>query len=91
MSDIAKARELIREATGILNEAVNLMHREKIKPVKAPPKSKPMDKEIVCEIIRLVYAVPEMSNQEIANRVGVNSGRVTETIKKHMDLMSSLR
>jgi len=92
MSEIVKAREilaLVRNALATRSDplaqdvstAIELMHRDKHKPVRATASSNPMTSSIEGSIIHLIDNAPDMSTQEIAAIVGVNSGRVSEVLK----------
>lgn len=86
-SNIPAARKLLQEAIkttsenvtrAMLTRALTLMTRKKYE--RTPVKSEPMSAEKEAEIRALKAANPDFSNQEIANRVGVNPGRVSETL-----------
>ena len=90
MSDIVKARSILKLAAkeslnadikSMINHAVSLMHREKVKPNKAPKTSQKITPYIKQKIMHYVENFPEMSNQQIANELNINPGRVTEAMQ----------
>ena len=57
----------------------------KVKEFKAPVTSRRMTPEIKETILKMYRNNPKMSCQKIANTMGINSGRVSETIKEYME------
>lgn len=66
------------EVVAVLKEAVHNMRRNRHKVGKARRVSRPMDREKVMAIKLLIAANPAAANKTIADRVGVQAGRVTE-------------
>ena len=88
MSDIPTARHLlekIKHKDPNISKALNLMYRVKVKEFKAPVTSRKMTPEIKETILKMYRNNPKMSCQKIANTMGINSGRVSETIKEYME------
>ena len=88
MADIPKAREILNdtlqfnmsdEVRAGINEALQNMYRV-FENGKAPVKSRKMTKELAAKAIELHQMFPHMSQQEIANALKVNAGRVSEAL-----------
>ena len=63
-----------------LDGIIALMHRKRAKTGKAPSKSVPMTHAIGAQVRSLSASNPALSNQDIANRFGINPGRVSEAL-----------
>jgi len=88
MADIPKAREILNdtlqfnmsdEVRAGINETLQHMYRV-FENGKAPNKSRKMTKELAAKAIELHDMFPHMSQQEIANALRVNAGRVSEAL-----------
>lgn len=88
MADIPKAREILFEALEYkmdseartrINFALEHMYRV-YENGKAPTKSRKMTKELATKAIELRDEFPHMSQQEIANALRLNIGRVSEAL-----------
>ena len=88
MADIPKAREILNdtlqfnmsdEVRAGINVALAHMYRV-FENGKAPVKSRKMTKELAAKAIELHEMFPHMSQQEIANALRVNAGRVSEAL-----------
>ena len=88
MADIPKAREILTdtlqfnmsdEVRAGINEALQHMYRV-FENGKAPVKSRKMTKELAAKAIELHEMFPHMSQQEIANALRVNAGRISEAL-----------
>jgi len=86
-SNIPRAREIIRDVLDDINDAyvkrrlmnaLSMMTRRQH--VKGRVKSKPITEDLRKEIIALNRAAPDLHYSEIAHRVGVNPGRVSEVL-----------
>lgn len=90
MSDIPKAREIIKDVMGEvghgqrvkLAEALALMSRKKYKP-RSSIKSQSMSKSLAAQIFAHHVNNPDASAAEIAVRFNVNPGRVSEVIAQY--------
>jgi hypothetical protein len=91
-SNIPRAREILRRAIDITTErdvkvamvsALMLMTRKVSR--KAPVKSAPLSPEKRQEIVALRRADPTLHLSEIAHRVGVNPGRVSEVLSQPLN------
>ena len=89
MSNIPEARarlEALRNRAGsvsVRNELtaiIDMLKRQAIKPRRSPIQSVPMTAFIGASIRSIAAAHPNYSNQTIADRFGVNSGRVSEAL-----------
>ena len=91
---IPKARKILEDALdyqmdnrvriGIL-EALRLMHRERYKRVRSPVSSKKINPELRDEIKYYVRNRPRDSTTQVAQRFGVNPGRVSEILAGDYD------
>ena len=88
MANIPKAREILLEALQYnmdsqvrtrIESALQHMYRV-FENGKAPVKSRKMTKELAAKAIELHQMFPHMSQQEIANALRVNAGRVSEAL-----------
>ena len=88
MANIPKAREILNDTLQLnmslevragINEALSHMVRV-FENGKAPNKSRKMTKELAAKAIELHQMFPHMSQQEIANALRVNAGRVSEAL-----------
>lgn len=86
-SNIPKAREILHDVIRMTTDsktrmslftALKFMARRSA--IKAPVKSKPMSISVITEIKALREADPTLHYSEIAHRVGVNPGRVSEVL-----------
>ena len=91
-SNIPRAREILRRAIAKTTErdvkvamvsALMLMSRKVGK--SAPVKSAPLTPEKRLEIVALRRADPTLHLSEIAHRVGVNPGRVSEVLSQPLN------
>jgi hypothetical protein len=91
-SNIPRAREILRRAIATTTErdvkaamvsALMLMTRKAGK--RAPVKSAPLTPEKRLEIVALRRADPTLHLSEIAHRVGVNPGRVSEVLDQPLN------
>ena len=88
MADIPKARDILTDTLkhnmsdevrrGIVHAMLH-MYR-KFENGKAPNKSRKMTKELAAKAIEMHEMFPAMSQQEIANALQVNIGRVSEAL-----------
>ena len=88
MANIPKAREILFEALKYKMEVearelifIALEHMYRVyENGKAPTKSRKMTKELATKAIELRNEFPDMSQQEIANALRLNIGRVSEAL-----------
>jgi hypothetical protein len=88
MSDIPKAffmvavaKDLLKSATEVLEQAQSLLPREKGLP-RTPTKSRRVSKAVAGMIISYKSENPDASLQEIADHFSVNQGRVSEVLRE---------
>jgi len=91
---IPKARKILEDALNykmddrvriLILEALTLMHREKYKRVRSPVSSKKITPELRDEIKYYVRSRPKDSSSQVAQRFGVNPGRVSEILAGDYD------
>ena len=91
---IPKARKILEDALNykmddrvriLILEALTLMHREKYKRVRSPVSSKKITPELRDEIKYYVRSRPKDSSSQVAQRFGVNPGRVSEILAGNYD------
>jgi len=91
---IPKARKILEDALDykmddrvriLILEALTLMHREKYKRVRSPVASKKITPELRDEIKYYVRSRPKDSSSQVAQRFGVNPGRVSEILAGDYD------
>ena len=72
-----------------IQQAIQLMYREKYKPIKARATSKRMTAHLR-DTIKIYYSQnPSLSTQHIADHFGVNQGRVSEILAGDYDKLGS--
>ena len=83
MSNIPRARELIKKGRRLISQGLALMTREPhIR--KARPRMQPMTKELAIKVRNYERKHPDLSEQEIAHHFRINGGRVSEALNgKH--------
>ena len=69
--------DIAREIVDVVN---NHMYRQAHKPRRATIKNRPMTVELKYRIRSYALNNPNLSNQEVANKFGVNPGRVSEAL-----------
>ena len=93
MANIPKAREILNdtlqfnmslEVRAGINEALSHMVRV-FENGKAPNKSRQMTKQLAEKAKELHSMFPKMTQQEIANALNVNAGRVSEALSGKYD------
>lgn len=99
MSDIPHARKILEQLSKDLEEfnsdimqtkaavkaALSHMYRKKHKLIKGYKKSNSMTPELRDEILSISTDNPEMHTREIAEKLNVNQGRITEVLAGKYD------
>jgi hypothetical protein len=93
MSNVPRAREVIaevvadlraagyRELAGRLDAVLADLHRRPLVRRRAPIESRPVDASMAAALRRYAHRHPKLSQQAIAERFGVNHGRVAEALR----------
>jgi len=94
MSDIPQARERLTALAEAMADSgkhdwaaevadiVEMMHRKRIKKIKASATSHKITPNLALEIYNFCHNRPEISNQRVAEIFNVNQGRVTEILDR---------
>lgn len=94
MSNIPEARQRLSQLSEKLkadgknsyateiDQIIDMMHRKRIKKVKASTTSHKITPHLAYEIYNFCEKRPEISNQRVAEIFNVNQGRVTEILER---------
>jgi hypothetical protein len=83
-----KESETIMLARACVLDALDLMHREKHKPVKGEKTATPVNKDIRDIVKQLVIDQPDINTRTVGEMVNINQGRVSEILEGKYDKLS---
>lgn len=95
MSDIPTARNILQAEVDSpdpidreqIRKALSLMTRKRSTFKRGPVKSAPVTDDVARKICAMKLANPQMHNQDIAEQLGVNAGRVSEVLADAMEVL----